>query len=609
MARVINLNFTIDGNKVLEPVNWQDLTEVFEYGQNSNQPSIEAESFTFQGDSAQLILDHFHPNGMLKPGNILVPLDVNIVYTQQGVKRKIIDDYVIDTVKGVQLNDTWFNNQFKPKEVVCNIRKKIGADYFRTEIQGLDWGLLLEEKAVTSSDLTTIRTIVAPPYNFLEVVMALFAIFQLQKQLRETISEIAKDVADIIQKIGSATGGGVTASILLAIAIIYKIAVLAIKVAGAIFQLAILIKMTLDMILLILPPVLKNKGITLRRGMEIICTRLGYDFEAKNLPILDQVCYMPSGAHSEGKNLIKNNLPNWFANERGVPNDYDYGYICVNFVELVKKIVNGRIDVNKSTVTGNPTVFLRNENDPALFVSGSYQHRIDPNYTNVEYNISEIPHTRLLTFDIDPSDSYTTEYQQARMWEVKNIANTGNLTFSGFEPIDFNVSLGKRKSTLNVMEKLILELAGIADKIAKLLGGNPKLKQSIQGKRTGVLMVSQNNFSNPKLIPIAGLGKMPANYLGILSAETIEAMFYVNRSIVRGTGQKLILKGIEVPMSLADRDKIKNNGNFKDPYWGDSTFRIVEYNFSKDTAICDIAVDNDYIASNTFTEISYNGLQ
>ena len=91
--------------------------------------------------------------------------------------------------------------------------------------------------------------------------------------------------------------------------------------------LALTIKITLDTIQLLLPPVLKNKGITLRRGMEIICNRLGYDFSC-NIDLLDKVCFMPSGAHSNGKNIVKDNLPNWFANDRGVPNDYDPGYMC-----------------------------------------------------------------------------------------------------------------------------------------------------------------------------------------------------------------------------------------------------------------------------------------
>tara|TARA_R110000744_G_scaffold275082_2_gene388060 strand:+ start:6506 stop:8332 length:1827 start_codon:yes stop_codon:yes gene_type:complete len=608
MASVIDLKFTIDGNISLLPVDWQNLTEVFEYGQNSNQPSIDSESFTFQGDSAEYILNHFHPNGMLKPGNILVPLTVNIEYEQQGVKQKLVDDYVIDTVKGVQLNDAWFDNQFKPKEVVCNIRKKIGSDYFRTEIEGLTWGLLLEEKTVTKSDYRTIQTIIAPEYNFLEVATTLLAIYSLQKQFRDSVTDIAVDVQDVIQRIGAAASTGVTAPVVLALTIVYKIAVTLVKIAATVFLLALLIKITLDFITLLLPPVLKNKGITLKRGMEIICNRLGYNFEAKNLSILDKIGYLPSGAHSDGDNIIKDNLPNWFANERGVPNDYDTGYICVNFVELVKKVVNGRIDVSNSPLTGKPTVYLRNEDDPALFISGGYQHRIQPNYTNVRYNLPDIPHTRLFSFEIDSSDTYTTEYQNGRLWEVKNISKVGNLPFTGGEYIDYGVSLGYRKKSLNIMEGLIVDLAEISDKIASIFGANPKLKEKIKGNRTGMLAVSQNNFSNPKLVPITNDGKMPVNYLSILSAQTIESKFYANRSIKRGTGQKMLLEGVEVPMSLVDRDKVKDNGNFKDPYWGNSTFKRVDYSFSKDTAICDITVDNNYIAQNTFTEVTYNGL-
>ena len=272
---------------------------------------------------------------------------------------------------------------------------------------------------------------------------------------------------------------------------------------------------------------------------------------------------------------------------------------------MIKVLVNGRIDVEE-TSSGKPTVFLRTENDPSLFIKGGYKHRIDPNFTNIEYNLPDIPHTRLITFKIDDKDLYTQEYQEGRMWEVKNIANEGNLPFTTGDYIDNQVSLGYRKKTLSIIEKIIAELAGVADKVAGVLGQETKLQEKIKGDRLSKLVVSQNNFRNPKLVVNSG-GNIPSNYLSILSAQAIEEKFYVNRSIVRGTGQKLILKGIPVPMSLVDREEIKKNGNFIDDYWGNSTFINVKYQFSKDTAICDIAVDNNYIAQSTFTEKTYNG--
>ena len=153
---------------------------------------------------------------------------------------------------------------------------------------------------------------------------------------------------------------------------------------------------------------------------------------------------------------------------------------------------------------------------------------------------------------------------------------------------------------------LIVELANVADQVSRALGQNSKIAQSLKANRSGVLQVSQNNFSNAKLVPIVN-GNIPSNYKSILSAQSIEENFYINRSIKRGTGQKIIIRGLEVPMSLADRDKIKENGNFQDDFFGNCTFQKVEYQFSKDTAIADILVDNNYIAENTFEERTYNG--
>ena len=135
----------------------------------------------------------------------MVPLSLNVEYRQHGNTQTIIDEYIIDPTKNLQLNDTSFNNDFKPNEVVCTIRKKNGSDYFLTEIQGLTWGLLLEEGAVKSTDYTTIKTVVVPVFNFLDVVLALITIYSLQKQLSDSITAAKESVADTVQRIGAAS--------------------------------------------------------------------------------------------------------------------------------------------------------------------------------------------------------------------------------------------------------------------------------------------------------------------------------------------------------------------------------------------------------------------
>ena len=136
MGEVINLKFLIGGNKVLEPTNWQELREVYEFGSESNQPFTAAESFTFQGDSAKAIFDHMHPNGIHEPGNMLVPLAVDLEYEQNGTKNVILNEYVIDTHKGLMMNNTSFNGGFNPLEIVCNIRKKTEVESVLTELEG-----------------------------------------------------------------------------------------------------------------------------------------------------------------------------------------------------------------------------------------------------------------------------------------------------------------------------------------------------------------------------------------------------------------------------------------------------------------------------------------
>ena len=151
---------------------------------------------------------------------------------------------------------------------------------------------------------------------------------------------------------------------------------------------------------------------------------------------------------------------------------------------------------------------------------------------------------------------------------------------------------------------MVNELETLADDLNDVLGVNSSILESVLGKRTGILEVSQNNFNKAKVVVVSG-GKIPKQHLKILSAKAIESNSYYNRSLKRGNGQAILLNAITVPMTKSDSEKIKGNGKFIDPFWGECTFKKVEYQFSKDTAICDIEVKKNYIASGTFKEKTY----
>ena len=51
---VTSLIFSIEGQKDLEPKEWEDLGFFFSFGQFSNQPVIASEKFTFGGNSARV---------------------------------------------------------------------------------------------------------------------------------------------------------------------------------------------------------------------------------------------------------------------------------------------------------------------------------------------------------------------------------------------------------------------------------------------------------------------------------------------------------------------------------------------------------------------------
>ena len=506
----VSFRCELDGKPFLEPLNWKGLKEVFEYGQNSNQPAIETQEFTFTGDACNYIYDHVMVKKL-----ILKPIRIDVYYTQNDLSVTMLDNYIIDLTAGVNFKNNSFNNSIIPLEVDVKIKKRDGADYFLTEIQAITWNLLKQKGAYSASDLTTIKTVVTPIYNFVDIATAILAIYTLRKQIADIVQQAKQDVIDAAERIA-----GLKDPVAYAAAIAYIIITTAIKIAAYVILVTLLIKMTLDIINLLVPKVLNNKGITFLKGMQVICNFLGYDF-VSNIPNLDKRCYMPSAGFSNGGNIIKDNLPNWYANTRGVPNTNDYGYVVVEFVQVMQDEFNARIDV----IDGK--VYLRNKFDKSLYKKGKFKPRIDLKYQDISPNITEIPHTSFFSYDVDLTDQYTTEYQENRFYEVKNISKYSPFKTGKF--VESNLALGHKKTELAIIEKFMITLVSVSDQLIGLIGKNPNNAQKIKNNKTGILQVSQNNFNKPKIVAISN-GMIPNNASDLVSARA-KYSFYEGDSI------------------------------------------------------------------------------
>lgn len=579
---VTSLEFTIEGKKSLVPEKWQSIALFFTWGQFSNQPSISTKKFTFSGDSAITIYKHY------KSGYILRGLEVSLL-AKQTIDNKeysvdLFKGFIINLTKGVVINDPDFNGD-NPKSITVTIEKKNSINSIKTQLKGINWDYLDYKGKVSGSDYTTVRTKVQPIYNAKDIALALVSIYMIVVQIRSLAKETSKDLADLVTRL---TGTDLPRT---AANIAYLITISALKIATIALLIVSLVSLVTDLLSLLLSPTIKNKGITWRRGLEIIFEFIGYNF-VSTLTELDQEVILPSNPNFEDGKPLKELINKFKGIRKGYPHANDYGYNASGFVEMAKVRFNGKFDVIGNTIT------LKWVGDKSKL--SAFKSKIDVLTESFEPNIEDIPAKTTYSFLTDPEDGYTTKNYKGTKFHVIN--ESKHLPFTESKNINFNLALGSSKDKLDLMEKYMSLLAGTADQLINLFGGNSNLKGKIKANNTGVLKVSSNNYSVAKLVPIIN-GRMPSNHREITSAKAIENKYYITESIKRGTGQKYIVNNWKTPFTLKNSEELSNNGTLIDSRGNLVRVKELEYFGANDTANGVLEVDYNYIAKSDFEEI------
>jgi hypothetical protein len=581
---MVELIFDIDGKQVLEPRNWKELTEVWEFGQNSNQPVISSEQFRFEGDGCKLIYDNF------KTGNLLKPLSINGYYKQPKAQDFILKDYIIDGSIPPKFNGILFNGEINPSSVDVSIRKKDSLEDLQAELQGITWLLLEDEGYVDTGSYVTVPTAVMPLYNFVELGLAKLSILVITLQLEKMIQDAKDLIAETIKNFATADPVAVASSVVL-----LQIK-LAFQLASFIILSALIINTFIDLLRVLLPPIVKNKAMTWRKGLDAIFGYLNLEYVCK-FPEIEYEAILPSKPASNETNIFDGLFTKLVPNEKGYPNNDDFGYKANDYIEALKRRFNARLDF----IAGK--VYIREEDNDALFKQSQFKEKFDTNYETFEPNIDEIPNTRLFSFLYDSNDEYTTENKKGTFYEVKNISKDGYLPFKGLDRIDIPYALGNAKTKLVGIEKLLLQFAKIGDALLKFTGSKPTLVKKIKKNRVNVLKVSHNNYMVAKLLPLKN-GQLTGQNRELLSAKVIENTYYKNRRLSEN-GQKLIYDNVTMPFNMQDREYVMLNGNFVNSLNQEATFRSLQYKWSNDTIQCDIEVRNKYLAKDSYEERFY----
>ena len=575
----------IAGKEVKPPLDWQNNTIHASFGEDSIEPQIETDRFEYVLDGASAIIKH------KEGGNIFEPLQCQQTYSDGNNNFTALNGYFDVSDDYEEILPT-FGSVERPNRVMIKFKQDKSVTSFVEQIQGVSYGSLLNDGLISSQDYVTINTAIMKRTNFLEVATMILTLYLVQKQIQDSIRQIKTTVANIVAIISGGLSGGVAGAI-------FATASLLIQIAYAIALIAILVKLITDLKDLLLPPIVKNKGIKFRTLLEKSCEKFGYTFVSP-IEELDIYHYLPSKPYSNETNVLKDLIPYNVPTKEGIPSTSDYGYLINEMWDLCKRLFKTQI-----AVIGNE-VHLRNSEDEYWLKQSTFTPRKTINFPTKRYNTGELSQTRMMTFATDLNDEYTTENYTGTSYEIKTVStvNSVNNSIKGLNRIDIPLCLPNNKTKANIIEKLMITLAGFADQLSKIIGQKSNFKKNLESTRINILKISQNDYGVAKIIPLIG-GQLPPNHRELLSAKTLMNKYHFGSSFVQenGIGQEVIYDSFQMPFTLSDLQKTLKNGTFVLSDGRIAKFISIDYNFSKDTAECSISVKEKY--TDKLKEITY----
>lgn len=572
------LKFELAALPIEPPVEWTDINVTASFDEDNIQANINFDSFTFVNtgqtpkEQTAKILRDWIDNGF--PGIF------------EGVPFKITGQNINSTVS---VFDGFVNlsNEVKLIEdgsVIAKIQKKRGRNTLDEALEALTWGYLEDIGKVTQADYKLVDYVVEKKFNLFEILMSNIILFMMSKELYESVVRLTKLITDAT---AHGTGGfsGQFATVVWTAAEILLQAIYTALIAIAVISLGNQLLETL------LPKLRVHRTITLRRGLEIIFNHLGLNLVAIATEF-DNVVYLPSNLRQDDVSLLSGliNLPK--GTESGIPNITDPQYGCKAFVEMCKKLINGKI-----AVVGND-VHLRSENDPYWIKQATFQMP-DALVEQQEFNTDELATRFAFLFETDIRDDWTIDNYQGTSFEVATDAQQTVIPeakfLKGLDEINMFVALGNRKNQLNGIENTLKSVAIVLDTVVNTLGGSSNLAAKVTAK-IGVLKVSDNNYTKPKLLYTGGGLKLPLNHRQLFSARVMYVKYYNYKSFIQNNfqRQRLVFNQVSIPFGLVSFLQLIDNSYFYDSQNRLGKVQNIDWGMFKDTAVVNYWIQKKY---------------
>ena len=576
------LNISIFNQPYTPPPNWFDIGVLATFD-NEFQANITLQEFRFVLSSYTRLVEHIQAGMQNGPG-IFDPVPFKIeAYSQLGTYLAF--DGGINLAEANR-NDTegWID---------APVSKNMSLTTLDERLQGMSFGLLVEEGLITSADFVDIPYVIAKPDQSLEAAVLAITLFLMLKQFADTIKEAAEQAAIIA---GIAVSG-LTGP---AGAVVFAAAAAIINIAYASALLVLIIDLGKDLFNAFLSPVRTHKGILLKTLMQKACEKLGYGFNT-TIPDLEKVVYLASNTNLDTQDK-KGFLQDAKGVNSGIPGASDFGYLASEAFRLAKDTFYARYQLIDNIVQFHAENAVYWERfTPCTFpdvLEGPYR-----------YNTDELNDSVLIRFQTDVSDAWTIGNYRGTAYQVITesitIGLSGRDHIDGLDEVALPVALGNRKDELTGFERALKFVGGIIDAATGIFGGGTNFARQVEGK-IGSLKVSSNNHSVPKLLWLED-GRLPVNHRSLFSAKSLWTKYHSYKSFVENdfSRQRKVFEGVRIAFGFADFLQLIDNSYFIGPQ-GSGKITRLEWNMAKDFAIVDYWITSPYTKNlkETFIEPS-----
>jgi hypothetical protein len=438
--------------------------------------------------------------------------------------------YRIELEGGVNLEyyvDLTDEIKVKDYEAEVTIKKRKGLDNFRERAEAVTF-TLMKSKGV-SFDLFNVPYLVIPE-NQIELAITLgISTYVMTESLIKAGQEAYNSISELIQAVTPSVGAGIVMDT-------GDIIVLVLKVVARVIIFALILVAVIDLatklFTLIFPPKRNLKACKVQELLKKGCQYLGYTFVSDLLTTYPNYTILPVPLVPDRRSIFDFRPEEWITPyNNGVPASSDSVPTLGLLFDAVETMFNARTRVFNGVVRLERRDYWATQASAQILPALTDQNdRLD----EFSYNTEDVWKRYYIKYNLDYSDIYTLDgnvydiHDAEYSTEPTSIVNADLVSIKGLNEVNIPFSLGKRKETLNWLEKIAKTFFELVDSVTGIFGGGTNFGATIQD-RTNLLVVSQMYFSTTKILWTIG-GRQPASYANYISATNLWNKYhYINK--------------------------------------------------------------------------------